>query len=1324
MEVLPVNSAYRLFMLLIVACCYYSSAKAAFNGNYTINQSAAASSTNYKTFSDLASDLAFGTRKDASLTNGPGISGKVTINVVKGSGPYYEQVVFDSIAGVNNINTILLNGNGEKISANTGSSLLFVIRVNGADYLSINNLQIEATGISFARCVEIRNESNNITIGNCLLSTPYLTGTSSNNAYIAITNGTSSPAVYTNPGTSITLSGNTMKADINKGPYYGIWLSNTANGTTGTGYKILNNDIADVYNTFIAAYYTVNTIIEANKLHNTGHSRTGYLYGIYMYNYLTRCDAVIARNQLYHFNDSSSGAYDGRYPLYVYMYGSPNNGALEISNNVFDIRCRYYTPGVYVYGYAASNNAVKFLYNTLYFGGAVVNTYNFGLYLSQLYYVNAECRNNIFFCDWNIGGPLYAFYYTPGSLQFEGNVYDHDKISGSGTFYAGYNGNNYATLNDWNTAVNGKNNLKTSFLPVDADKQNWQPTSFYAMNKGIPVSVQSDLNYKSRHAITPDAGAYEYTQDVAVGPVVLTDSVICSDESMPVKIWVKNNSAALVRNIPLVYAINQQIYYRQSFNLLLNSGDSVLLTFSQPATFHQGTQTNLNVMLDAQDDDSTNNAAKANIKVLLSPWGGFFTKASLFDGYFKTGTSTDPDIAVASRKIGYDIQNPAGFTNADYNKTWTMQTIAYTSGGIKIDSGIVYQAPSGSNSGNLKFTPSSNQNDSLVFIGVKAINLSNGCDSVFGRWVYIPPSPVVLFNATSVCEGEVVEFKNQTTIAKGELIYFWDFGDPVIQSDTSDAIQPVYKYANFGYYVPRLTVQLKKYPYFSFDYAAPIQISQVPLTDFSAANACSGLAVTFNNKTSLSLGNLSEIKYQWDFGDGSGVSTLTNPFHLYQNPGVYKVKLIAEYKGCKASVTKNANQFAVPEAAFSADTGCNLSAIKFYNNSTISIGSSGYQWYFDDGSFSNLADPSHYFLQAGKHLIKLVATSEFGCIDSVLQEIELKESPVADFTYSEPCNRELVQFTNSTQKADNLTHTWLWNFSDEGSSLAESPYYLFRSLGFKQVTLTATASNGCKNSISRSFIVKRQAKAQFDANDVCEGEQVQFTNKSTIDYGNLQFEWRFGDGSRSFITSPKKEYNINGNSKTFLVTLVAVVPDGCSDSVTRPVTVNAKANAKFTYNVSGRFVQFTPATVDNSFIYNWRFGEGSRSNETSPLHQYSNIDNGTFTACLGIINTAECLSEWCEDISIDLVNTQKVEEQAVLVYPNPAREKITIKLKDNITEIVYIHIFDMAGRALTYPAPNLDNTSITLDINDLAEGCYFIRVVGKKQSYLSHFVKH
>jgi PKD repeat protein len=431
--------------------------------------------------------------------------------------------------------------------------------------------------------------------------------------------------------------------------------------------------------------------------------------------------------------------------------------------------------------------------------------------------------------------------------------------------------------------------------------------------------------------------------------------------------------------------------------------------------------------------------------------------------------------------------------------------------------------------------------------------------------------------------------------------------------------------------------------------------------------------------------------------------------HTYSKAGGYRVTLVASSSGCVATLEKNANQFAKPKASFTKSGTCNLEDIMFTNKSTIALGNTGYKWNFNDGGISNLENPSHVFNTPGSKTVKLYAISEFGCVDSTQLSFTLNESPMADFNYSDPCNLTATKFTRTGTIPSGTSSIYEWDFSGEGVSTNENPSYKFAAQGLKNVTLVVRSANGCADAITQTFNVKLQAKADFTGKDVCEGEAVAFTNKSSVAQGELVYEWRFGNGNTSQKTSPKYDYGISGQTKTFLVTLVANVPGGCSDSITRPVTINAMSNPNFTINRQGRTIVCTPADNDPIIIRNWRFGEGSRSTDLAPVHTYSNVDKGTFQVCLGVINTAGCLSESCKEVTIDLTSVQDVQNSNINVYPNPSNGRFVVSLSHPQPGL-QIAVYNLLGELVYQLNPVQAANQYQLDMSQYANGVYVVQV--------------
>jgi PKD repeat protein len=468
----------------------------------------------------------------------------------------------------------------------------------------------------------------------------------------------------------------------------------------------------------------------------------------------------------------------------------------------------------------------------------------------------------------------------------------------------------------------------------------------------------------------------------------------------------------------------------------------------------------------------------------------------------------------------------------------------------------------------------------------------------------------------------------------------------------------------------------------------------------------------------LPAGITGTIDYVWSFGDGSATTTVKDPKHTYANPGGYEVTLSASLKGCASTITKNANQFATPVADFTVDGKCNLEDVQFNNASTIALGNAGYAWTFNDGSVSNLSNPAHAFDMPGDHTVKLKAISEFGCEDEVEKTFTLNESPKADFDFTDPCSETEIEFTRTGSLPDpgTITSIFEWDFDGERISTRENDKHKFASVGVKTVTLKVSSDNFCSDEITKEFVVKLQAKADFIANDVCDGEEVVFTNKSEVAAGNLDYVWRFADGTGSNLTSPRHAYTLPtpGVTENYQVTLLALVPGGCSDSIAKTVTVNAKADPSFTASTNGRALTVTPTTNDPSYGYNWRFGDGGRSNDVTPTYRYK-VDVDSFEVCLAIINTAGCISEHCEKVSVDLVGLNDLEAQDIFnVYPNPNAGVFNVTVNDPANNLNIV-IMDATGKTIKTVDTDASGT-YTVDISDVAAGVYMVQVINGNYS--------
>src|SRR6185503_981252 len=219
----------------------------------------------------------------------------------------------------------------------------------------------------------------------------------------------------------------------------------------------------------------------------------------------------------------------------------------------------------------------------------------------------------------------------------------------------------------------------------------------------------------------------------------------------------------------------------------------------------------------------------------------------------------------------------------------------------------------------------------------------------------------------------------------------------------------------------------------------------------------------------------------------------------------------------------------------------NTNSYVFTNTSTISSGSMTYAWYYGDGNTATTTNGANVYAASGTYNVKLVVTSNNGCMDSVTQSVTVYPKPTPAFsinTANQCVNGNAYVFTNSSTISSG-TMTYLWRFGDATTSTSTSPTKTYAASGTYTVMLVVTSNNGCMDSISQTVIVYPKPSPSFSintANQCVNGNSYVFTNTSTVSSGTMSYLWRFGDGTTSTSTSPSYSYAASG---TYTVRLIA-----------------------------------------------------------------------------------------------------------------------------------------------------------------------------------------
>ena len=294
----------------------------------------------------------------------------------------------------------------------------------------------------------------------------------------------------------------------------------------------------------------------------------------------------------------------------------------------------------------------------------------------------------------------------------------------------------------------------------------------------------------------------------------------------------------------------------------------------------------------------------------------------------------------------------------------------------------------------------------------------NGCNSPEDTaWVNVTNTPVITSTDTIICQGQTAILNTSVSQIGGS--YLWLPGN---QTTPSISVSPN---VDSNYIV---IYQLNGCP--SLPDTSNVIVSPSPNVTFTVSDTigCSPLPVVFTNTTQDATNCI------WDLGVDGTFNNCGTFSYTFQNPGCYTISLTTDSpNGCSSSSTFTnlicVNPTPVADFGVSSNTiSASNPMVNIYNNS---IDADQCTWYFGDGTMSVDYHPgSHTYPYdiGSSYVLTLVAQSDSGCVDSMMQEIAFYD----DLLYYVP--------NSFIPDGDNVNDVWLPVFS---SGIDENQYQLY-----------------------------------------------------------------------------------------------------------------------------------------------------------------------------------------------------------------------------------------------------------------------------------------
>ncbi len=392
-----------------------------------------------------------------------------------------------------------------------------------------------------------------------------------------------------------------------------------------------------------------------------------------------------------------------------------------------------------------------------------------------------------------------------------------------------------------------------------------------------------------------------------------------------------------------------------------------------------------------------------------------------------------------------------------------------------------------------------------------------------------------------------------------------------------------------------------------------------PVAAFGAfpSSGCAPLSCRLENNS------LGATTYEWDYGDGN-FSFDASPTHNYTflngaaAPLNYPVILKAvSADGCIDTAMAMVRVFPLVYADFDTlANGCSP-LIKTYT----AIGGVSYLWNFGNGEIANTQSYTPTFINgdpinAAVFNIKLIATSSFGCTDTVLGVANVYPMPQPAFNPDklQGCPPLVTTFTNSSAGGT----VFYWNYGDGNAAIENAlnhQHTFVNPTAAAQnysVRLIAQNTQGCSDTTFQTVNVFPDVRANFVHDTIgCDPFKVKFFNTSQ---GATVYAWTLDVYGNSSLQEPQQVFENNTQvEKQYTIQLIATSGNNCSDTAFSSVHVYPKPQALFNLDKAVGCEPLEVALQNASAgatNYQWEYGLGGGST-TSDINQTRIYPNGT-----------------------------------------------------------------------------------------------------------------
>ncbi|RYY49731.1 MAG: PKD domain-containing protein [Chitinophagaceae bacterium] len=514
---------------------------------------------------------------------------------------------------------------------------------------------------------------------------------------------------------------------------------------------------------------------------------------------------------------------------------------------------------------------------------------------------------------------------------------------------------------------------------------------------------------------------------------------------------------------------------------------------------------------------------------------------------------------------------------------------------------------------------------------------ADGCEATNTQSVIVGSKPVAGFQVPAgLCLDNAVTFTDTSRVTVGSInSWYWNLDNAGL---TSTQQNPTALYTTAG--VKNIKLLVKSLQGCESDTLyKSIDIYARPVIDFTFTDSvCLGSPTNFFGTVVSSSHPISN--FAWHLGDTSTfIRTTQNTSYSFSTPGNHTVVFLATSTGdpgCMGVVTKNVYVVDKPRAAIKAFAGCEDVSVVLQDSSYTLDGLPITAWWWDlgNGNFSTQQNPTLIYNAAGPRNIQLVVWNSKGCkSDTLRTSININAKPAVDFSISDSCINNTIQFNGFISNSSGNAAAWYWLLDNPGpSATIQNPTHAYTLPGIKSVRLAAVDFNGCaSDTLLKPIKIYDRPTINFSFQDsVCLGTTINFSGSVTASADPVTvWQWTF-DGTPGATTQNAQHTYLTPGIHT--ATLQASSAGYCSGPVVQKnvfIIDKPRAAIKKFLACQGVAAQLGDSsyTLDGLPItaWWWNLGNGQFSTQQNPAVSYTSTGNVNIQ--LVVWNSKGCKSD-------------------------------------------------------------------------------------------------